>query len=194
MRVGGSTRSEREVAAADLAAQGANAPLLAESFKAVLQRHRRAGEPGREEPRQRSGDRISARAQTRPQHTGRDNPRADKDEQAQNVTPGEWAGEQSRMRLLLKSTDHGVPKPIAANELQDAPRFRRAGASGARSCIEVVHSRTGLRFMLSREGDVWLLAIESANAPRAAEMAALVATLNAHFAASGLGAVDVIVT
>jgi hypothetical protein len=62
------------------------------------------------------------------------------------------------------------------------------GSAGGR-CLEVVHARSGTRFVLSRNGDAWLLALDSDNAPDAAALEMLTET----FESLGLGAIDVIV-
>jgi hypothetical protein len=71
-------------------------------------------------------------------------------------------------------------------------RFRRMGVGAAR-CLEVVHARSGTRFVLSHDGSAWLLAVESDNAPDAGELSTALAMLNETFAALGLGPIDVIV-
>jgi hypothetical protein len=72
---------------------------------------------------------------------------------------------------------------------------RRRGVDGAKAspCIEVRHSKTGVRFLLSREDGVWLLSLQSLQAPDAMELAALVEALRTHFGRQGLGPVDLIV-
>jgi hypothetical protein len=63
----------------------------------------------------------------------------------------------------------------------------------ATRCLEVVHTRTGTRFVLSRDSDAWLLAVDSENAVDAAVLSAALSTLNETFSARGLGPIDVIV-
>jgi hypothetical protein len=63
----------------------------------------------------------------------------------------------------------------------------------ASRCLEVVHARSGTRFVLSRDSDAWLLAVESDEAPNAGELSSALAALNAAFEARGLGPIDVIV-
>jgi len=70
-------------------------------------------------------------------------------------------------------------------------RFRWRGTAAAR-CLEVVHARTGTRFVLSRDGYAWLLAVEGEHRPDSAELATVLATLNEMFTARGLGPIDVI--
>lgn len=198
MRVDNTTRSEREIAAA-AAAQGGNVLTLAESFKATLQHHRRASEPTREDSRQRSSTRASTRADTLTRRSGGRALGAYGEQDAKPLTLSDWLGDESRTRLLRQTTSS--PLPLTSSEADTgsaasthtALRFRRAGTgSAAASCIEVVHARTGMRFVLSRDNDVWLLAIESGSAPHPAEMNSIIAMLNAQFAAQGLGPIDVI--
>ena len=74
-----------------------------------------------------------------------------------------------------------LPKDCAAF------RFRWLGVA-ATCCLEVMHARSGTRFLLSRDGNGWLLAVDSDNAPDADELAMLTETFTAH----GLGPIDVI--
>src|SRR5262245_33391117 len=62
--------------------------------------------------------------------------------------------------------DSSLPKTAAPKLAIQAPlpdertsfRFRWMGTSAAR-CLEVVHARTGSRFVLSQDGGAWLLAV-----------------------------------
>jgi hypothetical protein len=86
-----------------------------------------------------------------------------------------------------------TPAPSATIEAPPLPpnqaafRFRWIGTPASR-CLEVIHARSGTRFVLSRDGSAWLLAIESDSAPGAAALA----RLNETFTTLGLGPIDVI--
>lgn len=64
-------------------------------------------------------------------------------------------------------------------------RWRQFATDAASPCLEISHSATGARFRLSRENGVWLLSFQS-------QIPVNVAELRAHFAASGLGPLDVL--
>jgi hypothetical protein len=106
---------------------------------------------------------------------------------------GEAALSESRPpELPNRAATPGAAVPIPPSGAHNVLRFRRTGV-GATRCIEVVHARTGTRFVLSREGSAWLLAVDSDNTPHPAELSAVVEMLNETFAARGLGPIDVIV-
>jgi hypothetical protein len=191
MKVKGDARDAQVVAAANLAAQSGSAFALAESFKTALQRSRGREESSREAPRQRSAGRLPATAATRGAEDDRA-PTPGAEAQATDAMSSEMPGQGARLRFLLTAAGSDKPKPTAMTESHDAFRLRR-GSGSARSCIEVVHSKTGTRFVLSREGDVWLLAVESGSVPRPTELASMIASLQAQFVARGLGAVDIII-
>jgi len=88
-----------------------------------------------------------------------------------------------------------LPKVQAPNlTLQAQPsqgrgefRFRWTGLAPGR-CLEVVHARSGTRFVLSRDGSAWLVSVESDSMPDAAALA----MLKDAFTGLGLGPIDVI--
>jgi hypothetical protein len=190
-----------DIAAAELAAQSHNVLLLADSFQTALQRARRRGEPSREEPRAQSGGRTATRSSSRATEPAGTGPRAsdaaEKDEG--RTTPGITASDESRSRdvshsrFSAMSLRQDVARPAETAHAYQMFRLRRASGGASRACIEIEHSRTGTRFLLSRDGDVWLLAVNAGSAPPPAELRSIVATLNEQFAARGLGAIDVII-
>jgi hypothetical protein len=203
MKIDGEARRERATADAVALAQTASAQAMVESFRATLQRHRR---PDRDDSKSRPGARETGRGtvratdRTSDRTTGRASDR-DTDgaalsapgyEEMREAPAGVAANGASHLRFLPRPVNADLPEPAPLAEFHAALRSRRAGGSSPASCIEVVHERTGTRFVLSREGDSWLLAIKSENAPHPAELASIVAMLNAQFEARGLGPVDII--
>jgi hypothetical protein len=205
MKIDGEGRRERAAANAVTFAQTASAQALVESFRATLQRFRR---PDRDDTKSRPGARDSNRAtvrvadRARERATDRASDRgtdgatlpAPGFEEMREAPAGAVSDGASHLRFLPQPAKAHSAKPAPAAEFQAAPRPPRVGGVGSApaSCIEVVHQRTGTRFVLSREGDTWLLAIKSDNAPHRAELASIVAMLNAQFATRGLGPVDII--
>ncbi len=208
MKIDGESRRERATADAVALAQTASAQALVESFRSTLQRYRR---PDRDDAKSRSGARESSRATARVadrayRATDRDRASdraADRGaegtglpapgfDEMREAPAGAVAGSASHLRFLPRPANAHPAKPAPAAESHSAPQSRRAGGTAQPACIEVVHERTGTRFVLSREGDTWLLAIKSDTAPHPAELASIVSMLNAQFAARGLGAVDVL--
>jgi len=211
VKIDGETRRERATADAVALAQTASAQALVESFRSTLQRFRR---PDRDDAKSRTAARESSRATARFADRGyRVNDRAsdrasdrafERDAEGaalpapgfgemREAPAGGVAGSASHLRFLPRPANahSAVPAPMA--EPHVAPQSLRAGSTAQASCIEVVHERTGTRFVLSREGDTWLLAIKSESTPHAAKLASIVSMLNAQFEARGLGPVDVIV-
>jgi hypothetical protein len=199
MKVDGESRRERATADAVALAQTASVQALVESFRSTLQRYRR---PDRDDAKSRTATRESNRATAR----GTDRPyrATDRDRASDRASdpgaegaalpaPGfdEVRGGASHLRLLPRPANAHSPTSAPMPESQAAAQSQRAGNTPG-SCIEVVHKRTGTRFVLSREGDTWLLAIQSDKPPHPAELASIVSMLNAQFEARGLGPVDVI--
>lgn len=88
---------------------------------------------------------------------------------------------------LLKAPAPSVAIQAQLSQGRGELRFRWLGIARGR-CLEVVHARSGTRFVLSQDGSAWLLSIESENASDAAALA----MLKDAFMALGLGPVDVI--
>jgi hypothetical protein len=132
---------------------------------------------------------------------------------ADSTTPkprerGSPAGERSTSRVPGSVSDHTAPQtqrhamPLPGEpDLQAAPwiersrrpRWPHARTAHASPCFEVAHAPSGSRFLLSREGGVWLLSIQS-GAHSQAEIDSIVAELREQFQRQGLGHVDVILT
>jgi hypothetical protein len=89
----------------------------------------------------------------------------------------------------------GIPcDGLAAAAAAWRPLWRRpAGASHLSPCLEIRHAPSGACFVLSRENGVWLLSIRTMDALPRTDRDSLVATLRAHFAARGLGTVELVV-
>jgi hypothetical protein len=104
--------------------------------------------------------------------------------------PGDGRAElpKALARALAPAPSPNVAAPPLLPDGFAGFRFRWAPGAAGR-CLEVVHARSGTRFVLSRDGDAWLLAIDSRTAPDAAALE----MLNETFTGLGLGAIDVIV-
>jgi hypothetical protein len=192
MKIDGEVRWERAAAAAAIAAQTGSSQALSDSFKAALQRCRRPATSSREEWRPRPADRERVRVVTRlPERPSQAS--ASQETEAPELTPSALTAIETRMRPIHSAGSGSVHNAVVTAESHEPSRSRRTGGgNGPGSCIEVVHARTGTRFVLSRDGDAWLLAIESETTPSPAELASVISMLNARFAARGLGPIDVL--
>jgi hypothetical protein len=188
-------RAERlavQAAVDGFAAHSANAPVLAESFRSALQRSRQRETPRQEESRKQS------RGRERASSNGHCTTEPGRERSAAALLPADGVAPDGVPSGALRAcglittpkldTSQRTASPAAQHEVS---RPRRSGNEKG-SCVEVVHSRTGTRFLLSREGDVWLLALASPVESRSAELESLASALNAQFAARGLGQVDIL--
>jgi hypothetical protein len=190
MRVERAEVEARERSAGDARVSAA----LAESFNLALRRYRPQAGSGTDESRRRSADRSTSRSSDRPEG------RARKADAGEADTPGPTPDtallegrECTPLASLMKGAEAGAAVPLSARFGAETRKARRSGVAEAPHCIEVVDPRTGLRFVLSREGDVWLLSIQSQTPPNRADLDSLLATLRAQFADRGLGAVDIVI-
>lgn len=212
MRIDRDGRPERTSSASAVAQLSAAQPAVL-TFAAALQRHRqREGSKSDESQRADSaGSRRAAAKQTpRPDTSRRSNANDPTTErEAENttstattsvVTPttaaaagtaalGSLASMPSaaaqRARLLASAT----PIPTST---QDARWRRFATEAVSAPCIDISHEASGSRFRLSRENGVWLLSFQASPEASTAELQAHIDGLRAHFAAQGLGPLDVI--
>ena len=173
--------------------------IAADAFSASLQRHRRATGASREDSRSPA---TRSRESARPTTSGErktlasspKGPAVGEEEvpmrpgalEALPSVPGAQSPGETRM------VTHLLVDP-AIFAFRTAPRLsNNAAAATPNPCIEVTHTPSGARFLLSRGPDnTWLLAIASG---MTSEVHSLVSKLNAQFASRGLGAIDVIVT
>jgi hypothetical protein len=192
MKIDGEVRWERAAAAAALAAQSGTAQALSDSFKSALQRCRRPATSNREEWRPRAADRERVRMVTRLPERASSAP-GHQDTDTSEATSSAFATSETRTRALHSAgNSSSASNALVTAESREPPRSRRASGAGPAACIEVVHARTGTRFVLSRDGDAWLLSIESETTPSPAELASIISMLNSRFAARGLGPIDVV--
>jgi len=84
-----------------------------------------------------------------------------------------------------------LPAARTAGSLSARRRSLAYPANGT-SCIEIDLAHSGVRMVLSRVSDVWLLSIQSASPLDSTQREHLVEMLRAQFAERGLGAVDII--
>jgi hypothetical protein len=171
---------------------------LAESFTLALGRYRPQTGSGAEEARRRPADRsASSRSTERREERARQANSPESDAPNPNANPAatpDTAGcACSALASLMRGAEAGASVPVSAKPGAEARKTRRSVVAEGPHCIEVVDPRTGMRFVLSREGEVWLLAIQSQTPPNSADLDSLVATLRAQFSDRGLGPVDIVI-
>jgi hypothetical protein len=82
--------------------------------------------------------------------------------------------------------------PSLAAALASELRRRRAPELDSSPCIEVEHSGTGVRLLLSRENGVWLVSLRPESSESAVDQGLILDSLRAYFVEQGLGPIDVI--
>jgi hypothetical protein len=190
MRVERAEVEARERSASDARLSAA----LAESFNLALRRYRPHTGSGAEDSRRRTADRSASRSSDRPDERARKGTSSEADPMAPTPDTALPEGREcAPLASLMKGADAGAAVPLSARSGAETRKARRAGVAEAPHCIEVVDPRTGLRFVLSREGDVWLLSIQSQTSPSRADLDSLLATLRTQFSDRGLGAVDIVI-
>jgi hypothetical protein len=174
---------------------------LAESFNVALRRYRPQTSSGAEESRRRTADRsASSRSTERREERARqtNSSEADTPNPAPTQTPVPTPDNAPEgcactpLDSLMRGADPGAAVPVSARPGAETRKARRSGAVETPRCIEVVDPRTGMRFVLSREGEVWLLSVQSQTTPSPADLDSLVATLRGQFSDRGLGAIDIV--
>jgi hypothetical protein len=98
--------------------------------------------------------------------------------------------ENGRMTSSARTLPDAAPALAAAlaNEL----RRRRAPQDDSGPCVEVEHSGTGVRLLLSRENGVWLVSFQSESCESPVDPGPILDSLRAYFVEQGLGPIDVI--
>jgi hypothetical protein len=96
-------------------------------------------------------------------------------------------GRASQVRPTPSDTAPSLAAAVA-NEL----RRRRAHEGDSGPCIEVEHSGTGVRVLLSRENGVWLVSFQSQSCESPVDQGLILDSLRAYFVEQGLGPIDVI--
>ena len=173
---------------------------LAESFTLALGRYRPQTGSGAEEARRRPADRsASSRSTERREERTRQANSSESDAPNPNAnpaaTPDTPGSACSALASLMRGAEAGASVPFSAKPGAGAEtrKARRSVVAEGPHCIEVVDPRTGMRFVLSREGEVWLLAIQTQTPPNSADLDSLVATLRTQFSDRGLGPVDIVI-
>jgi hypothetical protein len=97
-------------------------------------------------------------------------------------------GRESPLRRTLPDAASSLAAAVA-----DELRRRRVGhEEDSGPCIEVEHSGTGVRLLLSREDGVWLVSFQSQPCESSVDHRLILEALRAHFVEHGLGPIDVI--
>jgi hypothetical protein len=158
----------------------------AAAFETSLRRHRE------QDTSQREGQRRSEAASS-----GRASPRAAVTGQRSAIrlldAMVEGSGclmESGRMPSSRRALPDAAPSLAAAvaNEL----RRRRTQEGDSGPCIEVEHSGSAVRLLLSRENGVWLVSFQSQSCESPVDQGLILDSLRAYFVEQGLGPIDVI--
>lgn len=166
----------------------------AKAFAAALRHHKQRQAAHREESNRasdsssvrRTGGRVAALHQRS----------ADADEYDWLVT-SEGAPElpldsPHLLSMLFMRKGRGAQE-YAAAAAQREPRRRRGNDDDNESpCIEITHSSTGIRCLLSRQDGVWILSLQSQSSLSLANRRALLETLRSQFTERGLGPIDIV--
>lgn len=166
----------------------------AKSFAAALRHHQQRQAAHREEPgrasdsssARRTGGRVAALAQRS----------ADADEPdwlvAAEEAPELPLDSPCLLPLLFIRKGRGAQEYVAAAAQREPRRRRGTDDDNESPCIEITHSSTGIRCLLSRQDGVWILSLQSHSALSLANRRALLESLRSQFTERGLGPIDIV--
>jgi hypothetical protein len=172
----------------------ANAGAPATAFVAALRQHQQRPATHREEPgrasdsssARRAGNRVSASHQ----------PNSDADELGCVVASEEVSELPPDSACLLSElfirTAPSVEQWVGAAARRDARRRRCGDSDDESPCIEITHSPTGTRCLLSRQDGIWILSLQPQSAVSPANRRALLEALRSQFTERGLGPIDIV--
>jgi hypothetical protein len=201
-RADGADRAAERRAAGERALPEHN-PLATSTFAALLNQHRRRSSPPRpESPRSTEEPaRRTARPSTRP--TANPDVRAHgaetlADNSQASATADPWF--PAPQLAAIRGQPPGIanattPYLFASAKNAEDTRRRFLEALNASPCIEISHSRTGTRFLLSRTNGAWLLSLRGnpTDAAHCADIQSSLDSLRAQFDSLDLGPLDIIV-
>lgn len=170
----------------------ANPGAPATAFVAALRHHQQRPATQREEPGRASDSTSARRAGSRVAAPYQPSSEAD---EIGCVFTVEEASELPLDSLCLLSalsmrTAPRVEQWAGAATRRDA---RRRGDNDNESpCIEITHSPTGTRCLLSRQDGVWILSLQEQSTVSPANRRALLEALRSQFTARGLGPIDIV--
>jgi hypothetical protein len=172
----------------------ANPGAPATAFAAALRQHQQRQTTHRDEPGRASDSSSTRRAGNR--MSASDRATSDADEFG-CVATSEEAPEQPLdspclLAALSMRNAPGVEQWASAAPRRDARRRRDGDDDNESPCIEITHSPTGTRCLLSRQDGVWVLSLQAQSAVSPANRRAVLEALRSQFTERGLGPIDVV--
>lgn len=172
----------------------ANPGVPATAFSAALRRYQHRPATHREEPG-RAGDSTSAR-RAGSRVAAPYQPSSDADElgcvSTVEETPELPLDSLCLLSALSMRTAPRVEQWVGAATRRDARRRGSGDDDNESPCIEITHSPTGTRCLLSRQDGVWVLSLQEQSAVSPANRRAVLEALRSQFTARGLGPIDIV--